>query len=208
MIIRCAILDDHRVVRDGLTLLLNSEAGIEVVGSCASRDALVEIVRDYEPDILITDLDVPGCDAFDASEDARCEQPELKVIALTAYPTDNNISRAVSCGFAGFLTKSEPAEFIIEAIKNVMKGEHVYSDAVRSRMLGSIAEPKASILTPRELAVIALAAQGCTTKVIGEKLGRSPKTIESHLTNAMRKLDVRSRVDLVRWAIREGVVQP
>ena len=208
MTIRCAILDDHRVVRDGLTLLLNSEEGVEVVGSCASRDALIEIVRNHEPDVLIVDLDVPGCDSFDLSEDARCEQPEIKVVALTAYPTDNNINRAVGYDFAGFLTKNESATFIVDAIKNIVKGEHVYSDSVRVRMQHQLAEPKTSILTPRELAVVALACQGCTTKVIGEKLGRSPKTIESHLTNAMRKLDVRTRVDLVRWAIREGVAQP
>lgn len=211
MTIRCAILDDHHVVREALRLLLGAEPDMEVVGACDTEPELLEVVRVHRADLVLLDLDLPRCDAFEAGAAARKLHPPLRLVALTAFPTDANIARALQRRFDGFLTKSESSEFLLDAIRQIAEGDTVFSEVVLRRCnlaAGSgHAEPKMPTLTARELAVVRLAAQGLSSREIAEQMSRSHRTIENQLNSAMRRAGVNTRVDLVRWAIREGIVQ-
>ncbi|MCC7388322.1 MAG: response regulator transcription factor [Phycisphaerales bacterium] len=212
MTIRCAILDDHHVVREALGLLLDAEPDLEVVGTCDTEADLLELVRLHRPDLVLLDLDLPRCDSFEAGAAARKLHPPLRLVALTAFPTDTNIARALKRRFDGFLTKSESAEVVLDAIRQIAEGDSVFSEAVLERCnpaaFSGLGEPKMPTLTARELAVVKLAAQGLSSREIADELSRSHRTIENQLNSAMKRAGVNTRVDLVRWAIREGIVQP
>jgi DNA-binding NarL/FixJ family response regulator len=212
MTIRCAILDDHHVVREALGLLLDAEPDLEVVGTCDTESDLLELVRLHRPDLVLLDLDLPRCDPFEAGAAARKLHPPLRLVALTAFPTDANIARALKRRFDGFLTKSESSEVVLDAIRQIAEGDSVFSEAVLERCnpasFSGLGEPKMPTLTARELAVVKLAAQGLSSREIAAELSRSHRTIENQLNSAMKRAGVNTRVDMVRWAIREGIVQP
>jgi len=212
MTIRCVILDDHQVVRTALSLMLNAQQDIETVGACETRDELLMLVRKERPDVLLLDIDVPGCDVFDTADDARRIQDGLHVLALTAYATDGNIERASQHDFHGFLDKSEPAEVVIDAIRKVERGEVVLSESISKRRQQIDGDGRKerlfTKLSKREMTVVTLAAEGLSMKEMGERLSRSPRTVERQLISAMKKTNSPSRVELVRWAIREGYVRP
>lgn len=212
MAIRCVLFDDHLVVSEALRMMLEAEDGIQVVGECASAQTLLDIADRHDPDIILVDLEIPGCDPVESALAAKERTSACKLVALTAYPSDANIARAMSRGFVGFLTKSEPAEFIIEAVRGAARGERVFSEFVRSRSVNAqddhIIETKSSRLTRREIEIVLFAAQGLTTQQIASQVSRSPRTIENQLHSAMKKVGVQSRVELVKWAIREGLATP
>jgi DNA-binding NarL/FixJ family response regulator len=218
---KIVLIDDHEIVRLGLSHIINAEKDLEVVAQSGdAQSGLTEIIT-HKPDIAVVDINMPGMNAFDMVKTAISQMPSLKVIFLTAYSTDSNIERAMNSGALGFVTKSESLGNIVIAIREVLAGHTPYfSSDVRGRMISTgrvskdatteaIAKTVAarkSLLSPREIEVLSCVAQGQSAKQIAGTLHISAKTVERHKSNIMSKLSLHTQVDLTRYAIREGII--
>ncbi|MBO6513197.1 MAG: response regulator transcription factor [Phycisphaerales bacterium] len=209
--IRILVVDDHKIVADAICTLLEVTGDIEIVGRVYESSKIRQSIVAYRPDIVLCDLEMPGEDPLEACIDGIAESTETKIVVLTAFPTDAHIARAVGVHVAGFMTKHEPAETVVDGIRAIAAGHEVYSDEVRERMMSNeentIRESKILALSPRELTIVRLVAQGLTTGQIAETVYRSPKTVDNQISSAFVKTGCSNRVELSRWAIREGLVQ-
>lgn len=209
--INVLIVDDHRVVADAICTLLEVTDEMRVVDRVYDPNAIVDKMRALQPDVVICDLEMPGGDPLEAAAEGLKFSPNTTLMVLTAFPTDAHIVRATTLGVRGFLTKHEPAETVVDGVRAIMSGHAIYSDEVRERITGlhqgSITEPKILVLSPRELTIVRLVAQGMTTPQIAEMVYRSPKTVDNQISSAMGKTGCANRVELSRWAIREGLIQ-
>jgi DNA-binding NarL/FixJ family response regulator len=224
--IRIVIMDDHKVVADALSLLLEVSPDIHVVARLYDPSTIAQVVAEHKPDLVICDLEMPNADPLESLDAALDTVPgaraSTRVLILTAYPTDAHVKRAARMGVAGMLTKHEPAEAVVEGVRAVASGHAIYSDEVRARFVeaskeklqagahlheGGTPELKLIELSPRELHITRLVAQGMTTNEIAAAVYRSPKTIESQIYVALQKTGSRNRVELTRWAIREGIAR-
>ena len=216
------LIDDHEVVRLGLSHLINAEPDLTVVAqSCDAQSGLIEIMK-HRPDVAVVDINMPGTSVFDMVHVALKQLPSLKVIYLTAYNTDSNVERALASGAAGFITKGESLGTIVSAIREVIKGRTPFlSQEARERMgtgtrqaavggkhIGENAgaATRKNPLSPRELEVLCCVAQGQSAKQVANTLNISAKTVERHKSNIMAKLSLHTQVDLTRYAIREGII--
>lgn len=209
--IRVLVVDDHKIVADAICTLLEVSGDMDVVGRVYESGGIRGAIVEYRPDIVLCDLEMPGEDALEACIEGVMESARTKIVILTAFPTDAHIARAVGIHVSGFLTKHEPAETVVDGIRAIASGHEVYSDEVRERMIngdkGTIRESKILKLSPRELTIVRLVAQGMTTGQIAETVFRSPKTVDNQISSAFTKTGCSNRVELSRWAIREGLVQ-
>lgn len=209
---RVLIADDHGVVRGGLRLLLDRQPDMEVVaeaadGAEAVRKALVE-----RPDICVMDVAMPKLTGLQATREIRAQAPEIDVLILSMHDDDRYLFEALKAGAAGYVLKKEADQFLVDALRAVRRGEPFLTNAgqralVREWMADESAGPSEP-LTPREQEVLKLIAEAYTNKQIGEILHLSEKTVESHRANLLRKLGMRDRVELVRYAIRRGLIEP
>lgn len=214
MDVSVVLADDHVLVREMLRELL-ARAGMVVAGVAESGDVAVELVAEAQPDVVVMDIDMPGICAFDAARDMHRVSPSTKVIFLSAFVHDCYIAQALGVEASGYLTKSEPPAAIIEAIQNVHRGATSYSAAVRDRIvidpvgvrLGGGAKSRFESLTDREREVLAYVARGLAQKQIAYLIGVSVKTVQQHIMHIMDKLEIHDRVELARYAIREGCVE-
>ncbi|MHA7812054.1 MAG: response regulator [Phycisphaerales bacterium] len=210
--IRVLLIDDHKIVAEALTALLEESGEVKVVARVSRTEDIVSAIIEHRPDVAICDLEMPGGDPLDRAAEGIAQVSGTKLLILTAYPTDAHINRAIQMGVGGFLTKHEPAEAVVDGILAVHSGHAIYSDEVRERMTedksSTQTELKVLTLTPRELSVVRLVAQGMTTAQIAETIHRSPKTIDNQIGSALSKTNSTNRVELSRWAIREGLVRP
>ena len=210
------LADDHELLSSTVADRINREPDMRVVARVGDGSAVVGAVREHRPDILLLDIDMPGTVSFDAAREALALHPRMRVIYLSAFHTDRFIQDAIDSGGAGYVTKDEPAEHVIEAIRLASEGGAYYSPRVRDRL---VADPERGLilaggsatrldtLSRREIEVLRYVAQGLTKKQIAERVHRSVSTIDKHVENIMRKLDIHDRVDLARFAIREGLAQ-
>lgn len=214
--IRVLLVDDHSLVRSTLSSWLRSEAGVEVVGSVASADeAITEAIR-QKPDVILMDIDMPGLLCFDAARVIKARCPNSKILFLSAFTNDRYIDDALAVEAAGYLTKGEPPETVIHAIREVSSGKVYFSPDVESRItIDSVGarlarEPRTRVqtLTPREIEVLRYVARGMTKKQIAATMHLSVKTVDNHSGSLMTKLDIHDRVGLARFAIREGLAEP
>jgi DNA-binding NarL/FixJ family response regulator len=215
------LIDDHEIVRIGLSHIINAESDLTVVAqSCDAESGLRDIMA-YQPDIAVVDINMPGMSAFDMVQSAIKQLPGLKVIFLTAYNTDSNVERALGAGASGFVTKGESLRTLVTAIRDVLAGNTPFlSTDIRHRVvtydtipggniIGGAARAvlaRRSLLSPRELEVLCCVAQGQSAKQIAGVLSISAKTVERHKSNIMSKLSLHTQVDLTRYAIREGII--
>lgn len=209
--IRILVVDDHKIVADAICTLLEVSGDIEVLGRVYESSQIRQAIVEHRPDIVLCDLEMPGEDPLEACIEGITDSIKTKIVILTAFPTDAHIARAVGVHVAGFLTKHEPAETVVDGIRAIAAGHEVYSDEVRDRMMSdeksTIRESKVLTLSPRELTIVRLVAQGLTTGQIAETVFRSPKTVDNQISSAFVKTGCSNRVELSRWAIREGLVQ-
>lgn len=209
--IRVLLIDDHKIVAEALSALLIESGDFRVVGIVNDPADIVKSIAEHKPDVVICDLEMPGGDPLDRALEGISLSNDSKLLVLTAYPTDAHISRAVQMGVCGFLSKHEPAEAVVDGIRAVHSGYAIYSDEVRDRIVtrksDSQTELKVLTLTPRELSVVRLVAMGMTTSQIAESIHRSPKTIDNQISSALSKTQSSNRVELSRWAIREGLIE-
>ena len=211
------VVDDHEIAREGVRARLELEKDLEVLAECVTADDIIPVCEKYQPQIVLMDVDMPGSDPFTMISDLRRMNPEVRVIMLSAYARDGYIDAAVQSGAWGYLSKTESFDQIIKAIRKVNVGQFAYPAEVLERFefidgnfrpkRGTTGTP-VSTLTPREREVMRVIAKGLSTKEIAAVLHRSAKTIDAHRTSLMKKLKIDDRVELTRYAIREGLVEP
>jgi len=209
------VVDDHAMVRQMLTNRLDEEPDITVVaGVGTADDAVTEAVR-LEPSIVLMDIDMPGMLCFDAARTIGTQCPDTRIVFLSAFFHDRYIEQAMAVHAWGYITKSEPEDAVVEAIRRVSTGVAYFSPEVQARIVvdaqgAKLAHPqrsRVSTLSERELEVLRYIARGLTKKGIARTMHLSVNTVNRHTANIMAKLDIHDRVELARFAIREGLAE-
>ena len=205
--IRLLIADDHPVVRDGLRAMLATQPDMELVGEAATGTQAVAQARALRPDVVLMDLQMPELDGPDAIATLREQAPEVRVLVLTTYGTDADITRAVDAGATGYLLKDAPREQLFGAIRAAARGESVLSPLVATRVLGRMRAPAEEALSPRELEILQAVARGLSNKDIGRQLYVSEATVKTHLLRVFSKLGVDDRTAAVTVALERGIIR-
>jgi DNA-binding NarL/FixJ family response regulator len=205
--IRLLIADDHPVVRDGLRAMLATQPDMELVGEAATGTEAVTRARAMRPDVVLMDLQMPGLDGPGAIATLREQVPEVRVLVLTTYGTDADITRAVDAGATGYLLKDAPREQLFGAIRAAARGESVLSPSVATRVLGRMRAPAEEALSPRELEILQAVARGLSNKEIGRQLYVSEATVKTHLLRVFSKLGVDDRTAAVTVALERGIIR-
>jgi DNA-binding NarL/FixJ family response regulator len=205
--IRLLIADDHPVVRDGLRAMLATQPDMELVGEAATGTEAVTQARAMRPDVVLMDLQMPGLDGPGAIATLREQAPEVRVLVLTTYGTDADITRAVDAGATGYLLKDAPREQLFGAIRAAARGESVLSPSVATRVLGRMRAPAEEALSSRELEILQAVARGLSNKDIGRQLYVSEATVKTHLLRVFSKLGVDDRTAAVTVALERGIIR-
>ena len=213
--IRVLIVDDHTIVRDGICALLSLIGDIEVVGDAADGREALEKVRQLAPDVVLMDISMPLMDGREATRRICKDFPETKVLVLTQYDDREHIFPLIQAGARGFISKFAASSELASGIRAVYRGDSFMSPSVARVFIedyqraasGSRVDPYEG-LTEKEREVLKLVAEGYTTREIADLLVVSPKTVEGHKSSLMSKLGLRNRVELVRYAIRKGIITP
>jgi DNA-binding NarL/FixJ family response regulator len=205
--IRLLIADDHPVVRDGLRAMLATQPDMELVGEAATGTEAVTQARALRPDVVLMDLQMPDLDGPGAIATLREQAPEVRVLVLTTYGTDADITRAVDAGATGYLLKDAPREQLFGAIRAAARGESVLSPSVATRVLGRMRAPAEEALSPRELEILQAVARGLSNKDIGRQLYVSEATVKTHLLRVFSKLGVDDRTAAVTVALERGIIR-
>lgn len=213
--IRVLIVDDHALVREGLKALLSLAPDVEVVGEAENGKEALRKVRALRPDVVLMDIAMPGMGGIEATRRVCREFPETKVLALTQYDSFDYVIPMIEAGAKGFVTKASSSSELARAVRTVYQGSSYLSPAAAAalveerqrRSAEGVGDPYDS-LTEREREILKLLAEGHTTREIARMLFLSPKTVEWHRGNLMHKLKLRNRAELVRYAIRKGIVTP
>ena len=212
--IRVLLIDDHQLVRDSLRDRLEHESDIQVVGMANSGDEALRLTLEVEPHVVLMDIDMPGIVAFDAAKEIKRMRPAVHVVFLSAFFNDRYIESALGAQATGYLTKDQAPNEVVEAIRRAASGIATFSSKVQKRLvidaqngvrLGEGGTTRVSSLTPRETEILRYLARGMSKKEIAATLKRSTSTVERHTENLMNKLDIHDRVELARFAIREGL---
>lgn len=213
--VKILVVDDHALVRGALSERLEREPLFSVVCTAGTADEAIEKAIESNPDVVLMDIDMPGLDCFDAARKIMSLQPETRVVFLSALLTDCYIEQALEIKARGYLTKREPPEAVVAAVREVAAGGACFSEEVRRRIvidsrgarLAKKDTSRVSTLTPRQLEVLRYIARGLSKKAIAEIMHISVKTVDRHSIDLMTKVDIHDRVELARLAIREGLAQ-
>lgn len=213
--VRLLIADDHNLIRESLSEVLNRCSSIEVVATARDGGEAAELAYRHKPDVALLDVEMPGMSSFLAAGRILADNPDTKVIFISAYDYDIYISQALDAQARGYLLKDETKENLIEAVQCVVSGRTFFSSHVQSRLvidgqsrikLRNRPKTRLETLTNKEKEVLRLVAKGLRLKDVAQKLNVSYKTVDNQKTSVMRKLDIKDRVELTRFAIREGLV--
>lgn len=209
--IRVLIADDHAILREGLRSLLALQDDIEVVGEAADGQAALDLTRQLQPDIVLMDIAMPGMDGLEATRRLKQEHPATRVLILTQHDNREYVFSLLQAGAAGYVLKKAGGAEVINAIRSVhQEGAFLPPGIAREVMERYIQRPVEETgrphLTEREKEVLRLVAEGKSNKEIAELLCLSVKTVMAHRTNIMEKLDLHSRTELVKYAIRQGII--
>ena len=214
--IQVLIADDHTMFRESLRSLLRDVKGIEVVGEAADGAEAVAKTNELQPDVILLDIAMPNMNGLEATRQIKKQNASAKILILTMYDTEQYIFETLRAGASGYILKKAPASELISAIQAVHQGDAFFYPSVAKKVLdGYLEQIKAGAkeenhkrLTDRERQVLCLIAEGKTNKEIAKLLGVSIRTIETQRLNLMAKLEVHDRAQLVRYAIREGLIIP
>jgi DNA-binding NarL/FixJ family response regulator len=208
---RVLIADDHGIVRSGLRLLLERQADVEVIAEAGDGAEAREIAVRERPDLAILDVKMPKLTGLQATREIKAQAPEVSVLILSMHDDDRYLFEALKAGASGYVLKTQADTDLLEAIRAVQRGEPFLSPRAQQALIKYVLARGAADeqdLTPREEEIVKLVAEANTTREIAEILHLSEKTVENHRANAMRKLGMRDRVELVRYAIRRGLIEP
>ncbi len=213
--IRVLIADDHGVLRQALRLLLESHEDLDVLGDCANGREAIALTEKLQPDVVLMDVVMPGLNGLDATRQIRKRCPTARVLMLSGYEEDEQIVEALRAGASGYLIKESDIGELLLAIQSVARGNTYFSSSLSERESGGDfllrarnGDTKAGLdrLTDREREVLQLIAEGHSNQSIAEQLVISVKTVEAHKAHIMSKLGARNRTDLIRYAIRRGII--
>ncbi|GIW28644.1 MAG: DNA-binding response regulator [Meiothermus sp.] len=205
--IRILLVDDHPVVRAGLSGLLSSQPDFRVVGEASNGLEALSLLEQIGADVVLMDLRMPQMDGVTAIRQIRARFPRVQILVLTTYDTDSEIVRAVEAGATGYLLKDVPREELFRAVRLCARGEAVLSPPVAARLLGRMRGSAEETLSVRELEVLALVAKGFSNKEIARKLKISEATVKTHLLHAFDKLGVDDRTAAVTVALERGILR-
>lgn len=206
-LIRVLVVDDHPVVRTGVRGMLATQAQFDVVGEASDGEEAVQKVEALEPDVVLMDLRMPGLDGVEATKRIRTRHPDVQVLVLTTYDTDEDILRAVEAGAVGYLLKDAPREELFRGVQAAARGESLLATAVVSRLLSRMRAPQGEPLSPRELEVLGLVAEGRPNKAIASALFISETTVKTHVAHIFTKLGVDDRTAAVTVALNRGIIR-
>ncbi|HYD77422.1 response regulator transcription factor [Ramlibacter sp.] len=205
--IRVVLADDHDLVRSGIKALLSMVEGVEVVAEARDGRELVALVESIEPDVVMTDISMPGMDGIAAIAEIHARYPGVRLLVLSMYDTVDFVKRAVASGACGYLMKDAPPFELEQSIRSVMATGTYFSPVIAQRLLQP-SEPSASDeLTERQLEILKLIAQGKASKEIAFELGLSSKTVDVHRARIMERLRLNDIASLTRYAVRKGLVK-
>lgn len=213
--IRIVLADDHHVVREGLRALLETEPDFSIVGEAADGLATVDLVERLKPDVLVTDLMMPALSGLEVARQVALRSPTTRVVILSMYANEPYVLEALRNGAAGYVLKDSTGADLVQAVRQVLTGDRYLSPPLSARAIEAyVQEAEASsldiyeTLTTREREILHLAAQGCSNAEVATRLSISPRTAETHRANMMRKLGLRTQADLIRYALRRGILPP
>ena len=215
MTIRLLLVDDHAVVRSGLRMLLESQADVEIVGEAGTAAEALELLATAKPDMILMDIGLPDMSGIEATREVKRRRPETAVVALTIHEDEEYFFKMLEAGASGYVPKRAAPEELLNAIRAAAAGQvYLYPSLAKllvKDFLSQDQETKSARaldgLTAREQEVLALLAEGASNSQIAGKLEISPKTVARHRENIMRKLNLHSRSELVKYAIRKGIIQ-
>ncbi len=210
MTAKVLLVDDHKIVREGLRALLEGESDLEVVGEAGDGLEAIGLVSDLRPDIVVMDISMPGLDGVEATRRIRAGEPDVKVVALSVHGEKQFVTGMLRAGASGYLLKTEAAYNLVQAIRTVRAGGRYVSPelidpGVEDFVQQPIDEGEQPVLTPREREVLRLIAEGKKNRQIAGELYVSEKTVDNHRQHIMQKLNLHNTADLTRYAIREGI---
>jgi DNA-binding NarL/FixJ family response regulator len=204
--LRIVLADDHPVVREGLAAMLAGQADFDMVGEAADGSAAARLVRDLQPDVLLTDLRMPGLDGVALTAEVARTAPAVRVLVLTTYDSDADIVRAVEAGATGYLLKDTPSAQLFDAIRATARGETVLAPTVAAKLVSRLRSPAPDALTRREVEVLEQVALGHTNAEIGRVLFIGEATVKTHLLRVFAKLGVDDRTAAVTVAMQRGII--
>lgn len=209
------LVDDHALLRETLRDRLSREQGFLIVATANNASDAIRLAREHVPQVVVMDIDMPGQSCFDAAKTIKRGSPETQVLFLSAFFHDRYIESALAAQASGYITKDEPPEVIVRAIRHAAAEVAYFSPRVQERLvvdekgvhLADANKSRGSLLTQRELEVLRYIARGLPKKEIAQIMHVSVKTVSRHTENLMEKLDIHDRVELARYAIREGLAE-
>jgi two-component system response regulator NreC len=212
---RLLLVDDHAVIRSGLKMLLSAEGDVEIVGEAGTAAEAIEIAGRTGPDVILMDIGLPDLSGIDATREIKKRFPRVAVVALTIHEDEEYFFKMLEAGAAGYVPKRAAPEELVTAIRAAASGEvYLYPSLAKLLVTDYLSQehpaadrPNLDGLTEREREVLGYLAEGTSNEEIAASLVISPKTVERHRENIMRKLNLHSRAELVRYAIRRGIIQ-
>ncbi len=215
--IKIILVDDHQIVRDGIKALLTEIPDLDVIGEASDANELSKELLILKPDIIILDISLPGISGIEISRKLTLEHPEIKTMILSMYTNEDFIFNAIKAGAKGYLPKNTTQKEIVDAIHAICKGEEYFSESISNIILksyikkvktGDEADEKTQAsLSKRELEILKLFAEGMSNQQIADKLFISIRTVESHKNHIMQKLELDTTVDLIKFAIKNKIIE-
>jgi len=208
--IRVLIADDHPIVREGLRTLIASEAGIEIVGEAVNGAEAVTLARALRPDVILMDLIMPVMDGLEAIGEIKKQNPDVSILVLTSFAEEDKVFPAIRAGALGYLLKDTGPDQLLQAIYDVHRGESSLHPSIALQLIREINQPSdlppaPDPLSPRELQVLKLLAQGLTNQEIADRLFISEWTVRTHVRNILGKLHLANRTQAALYALRKGL---
>jgi two-component system response regulator NreC len=211
--IKVLIAEDHVMVRQGFIVLLNAQPDIEVVGEAADGNEMVEKAGSLQPDVVLADISMPNLNGIEATKLIHQRYPDMPVVIITIHTSSSYVIRALRNGARGYVVKNDDFQNVIQAIKTVSLGQRYLSGQVSEQIIDAVIAGTSldynldERISIREREILQLIAEGNTNSQIAKKLVISARTVETHRTNLMRKLELNSQIDILRYAIQHGITQ-
>lgn len=216
MPIRLLLIDDHAVVRTGLRMLLEHEADVEIVGEGGTAQEALALAQRLQPDVILMDIGLPDQSGIEATRAIKRAQPNIAIVALTIYEDEEYFFNMLQAGASGYVPKRAAPEELLTAVRSAAEGQiYLYPslakllvrDYLHNTPVPTTPAPALDDLTDREKEILAYVAEGSSNQAIADALVISPKTVARHRENIMQKLNLHSRADLVKYAIRKGIIK-
>jgi len=205
--VRIVLADDHDLVRSGIKALLSMVDGVDVIAEARDGNELIKLVETLMPDVVMTDISMPGMDGITAIAEIHSKHPQVRMLVLSMYDTVDFVKRAVANGACGYLMKDAPPFELEQAVRSVMATGSYFSPAIAQRLLQPSEPTVDDELTHRQVEILRLIAQGRASKEIAYELGLSPKTVDVHRARIMERLQLNDIASLTRYAVRKGLVK-